>query len=71
MFYFGCVVSVWFEFIASSARTGGCLERGCDGVDGWGKTKVSLSVRKCRAFHLVAKKNCRIRHKLTISLQKG
>ena len=40
MFYFGCVVSVWFELVASSARAGGCLVGGCDGKGGWGKRKV-------------------------------
>ncbi len=37
LFCFGCVVPVWFELVASSARAGGCLEGGCDGGGGWGK----------------------------------
>ena len=31
MIYFGCVVSLWFELFASSARAGGCLVAGCAG----------------------------------------
>jgi hypothetical protein len=30
LIYFGGVVSVLFELVASSARAGGCLEGGCD-----------------------------------------
>lgn len=46
MIYFSCVVSVWFELVASSARAGGCLVGGCDGGGGWGKAKVCLVAGK-------------------------